>query len=111
MSAHEAVFPTLNLIGAQERDDAITNMFRGFILDVEAWNYNAVEDMPTQNFSSSCNGGCNVCSDRFSGDCHGECEWNEFLNGVDVCERCPDWCREGCWDDGACPVHTRNPFP
>jgi hypothetical protein len=82
MSAHEHVFPTLNLIGAQERDDAITNMFRGFILDVEAWNYNAVEDMPMQNFSSSCNGGCNVCSDRFSGDCHGECEWNEFLNGV-----------------------------
>lgn len=70
----------------------MTNMYRGFIYSIEG--HNALEGYAS-----------------FIVGILGECEWDEFLNAGMECERCPDWCREGCFDDGSCPVPTHNPWP
>jgi len=69
-------------------------MYRGFI-------YNIVAD----------NGLFEAPSSGLDGFVLGECEWDEFLNEAGLCEHCPYWCREGCYDDGSCPVPTHNPWP
>ena len=89
-----AIYPTKVLFGAQEVDDALSNMYRGFI-------YNIVAD----------NGLFEAPSSGLDGFVLGECEWDEFLNEAGLCEHCPYWCREGCYDDGSCPVPTHNPWP
>jgi len=77
------IYPTKILLGAQEVDDHMSNMFRGFIYTVEGTNGREREypffELELDN-----------------------CEWNEFLNWDDKCERCPYWCPDGCDWDGSC---------
>jgi hypothetical protein len=99
-----AIYPTRNLFGAQERNEYPSNMFRGFIFNVEAYNFNNVG----AGFDGT--GSCGSCGSACTSTnvCLGTCEWNEFLNAGGACQRCPDWCREGCNDDGACPAPTHH---
>ena len=91
-------FPSRYLFAAQERDDRLTNMYRGFIYSIDTYNY-------TPEWPQDCD--CISCPAAY---CLGACEWNEFQTEAG-CQRCPDHCREGCWDDGTCPVPTHEAFP
>jgi hypothetical protein len=72
------------------------NFFRGWMYAVYAWNYNPEDFSSVGVFVSS---GCNACTYSFCSEtleCFGDCNWNEFLNGSNQCERCPEWCSQTC---------------
>ena len=80
------------LFGAQEVDDALSAMYRGFIYEISANNGKGSSFF--NDISATL----------------GNCGWDWFFNGS-ACEHCPYWCREGCYDNGLCEVPTHNPWP
>jgi len=89
----EGYYPSHLWFGAQEVDNALSAMFRGFIYSITADNAKGFQP-PFDDISAELGG----------------CAWDWFFNGLD-CEHCPYWCREGCYDNGLCEVPTHNPWP
>merc|ERR1712110_220841 len=90
----ESYYPSAIYFGAQEVDDALSAMFRGFIYNIHGDNAHPQAVIYFLDISDSL----------------GNCAWDWFFNGSD-CEHCPYWCREGCYDNGLCEVPTHNPWP
>jgi hypothetical protein len=92
---HDAsYYPTSVYFGAQEVDDALSAMYRGFIYSIHGDNMAQTGRPAFTDISATL----------------GNCAWDWFFNGSD-CEHCPYWCREGCYDNGLCEVPTHNPWP
>ena len=108
------------LIGAQDRSNEIwtdewndvphkqnldlDNMYRGWIFSIHAWNY---KHDTTPFFDGGMCSDQNNCGNVCTGvnTCLATCEWNEFRNSLNQCERCFDWCPFGCRSpDGLCNV-------
>jgi len=85
-------------VGTLERDMTLTHYYHGFIYTLKFWNKMVSSFM--DEVSTECGDECSVCPAETT-TCLGVCNWNSYANDGS-CERCPIFCRQGCWAGGAC---------
>lgn len=90
-------------LGTVSRNGTLLHFYHGFLYSFKAWNRMVNEFYNEISFSceDGCNGGVCPFVTGVDDECLGECNSNAYgLNGS--CERCPMFCRRGCWANGSC---------